>query len=153
MRVVVAPDSFKECLSAEQVARAMAHGVRAAVPGAEVVEVPMADGGEGTVRALVAATGGRLHRATVTGPLGEPVEAEFGVLGDGATAVIEMAAASGLPLVPPARRDPTRTTTRGTGELIAAALGLGVSKLIIGIGGYRGRRRRDGPGARRKAPR
>jgi len=135
MKVVVAPDSFKECLSAEAVARAIGRGVRAAAPDAEVVEVPMADGGEGTVRALVAATGGTLHRATVTGPLGEPVEAEFGLLGDGATAVIEMAAASGLPLVPPSRRDPTRTTTRGTGELIGAALDLGASRLIIGIGG------------------
>ena len=135
MKVVVAPDSFKECLSAEAVARAIGRGVRAAAPDAEVVEVPMADGGEGTVRALVAATGGTLHRATVTGPLGEPVEAEFGLLGDRATAVIEMAAASGLPLVPPSRRDPTRTTTRGTGELIGAALDLGASRLIIGIGG------------------
>ena len=135
MKVVIAPDSFKECLAAEEVAAAMASGVRAGAPGAEVVCVPMADGGEGTVRALVAATEGRLYRATVSGPLGEPVEAEFGVLGDGATAAIEMAAASGLPLVPPDRRDPTQTTTRGTGELIRAALGLGVRRLILGIGG------------------
>ena len=134
-KVVIAPDSFKECLAAEAVAAAMAEGVRAAAPQAEVLCVPMADGGEGTVRALVAATGGALHRARVTGPLGEPVEAEFGVLGDGATAVIEMAAASGLPLVPPARRDPTQTTTFGTGELIRAALGLGVAHVILGIGG------------------
>ena len=135
MKVVVAPDSFKECLAAEAVAAALTRGVRAGAPGAEVVEVPMADGGEGTVRALVAATDGRLHRATVAGPLGEAVEAEFGVLGDGATAVIEMAAASGLPLVPPDERDPTKTTTRGTGELIRAALGLGVRRLVLGIGG------------------
>ena len=135
MKVVVAPDSFKECLSAEHVARALARGVRAADPEAEVVCVPMADGGEGTVRALVAATAGRLHQARVTGPLGGSVTAEFGVLGDGSTAVIEMAAASGLPLVAPERRDPTQTTTRGTGELIAAALDLGVDRLILGIGG------------------
>jgi glycerate kinase len=134
-KIVIAPDSFKECLAAEAVAAAMAAGVRAAAPDAEVVCVPMADGGEGTVRALVAATGGTLHRATVTGPLGEPVEAEFGVLGDGRTAVIEMAAASGLPLAPPARRDPTRTTTYGTGELIRAALDLGARRLLLGIGG------------------
>jgi len=135
LKVVIAPDSFKECLPAEDVAEAMARGVRAAAPQAEVVCVPMADGGEGTVRALVAATGGTLRQAAVTGPLGEPVEAEFGLLGDGQTAVIEMAAASGLPLVPPDRRDPTRTTTRGTGELIQAALDLGARHLILGIGG------------------
>ena len=135
MKVVVAPDSFKECLAAAHVARAMARGVRAADAEAEVVCVPMADGGEGTVRALVAATGGRLHKARVTGPLGERVTAEFGVLGDGSTAVIEMAAASGLPLVAPERRDPTQTTTRGTGELLLAALDLDVGRLILGIGG------------------
>jgi glycerate kinase len=135
LKVVVAPDSFKECLSAPQVAEAMADGVRAAAPDAQVTSVPMADGGEGTVQALVAATGGALHNATVTGPLGEPVEAEFGILGDGETAVIEMAAASGLPLVPPERRDPTRTTTFGTGELIRAALDRGARHLILGIGG------------------
>ncbi|HUT37652.1 MAG TPA: glycerate kinase [Planctomycetota bacterium] len=135
MKIVIAPDSFKECLAAEAVAEAMARGVRVAAPGAEVVCVPMADGGEGTVRALVAATGGRLRQARVTGPLGEPVEAEFGLLGDGTAGVIEMAAASGLPLVPLERRDPTKTTTWGTGELIAAALGLGAERLILGIGG------------------
>jgi len=135
LKIVIAPDSFKECLAAEAVAEAMARGVRVAAPGAEVVCVPMADGGEGTVRALVAATGGRLRQARVTGPLGEPVEAEFGLLGDGTAGVIEMAAASGLPLVPLERRDPTKTTTWGTGELIAAALGLGAERLILGIGG------------------
>jgi len=149
LKVAIAPDSFKECLAAEAVAAAMARGVRAALrqaqggvspsnaaaPEAEVVCVPMADGGEGTVRALVAATGGELRRAAVTGPLGGPVEAEFGLLGGGGAAVIEMAAASGLPLVPPGCRDPMRTTTYGTGELIAAALDLGVKQLILGIGG------------------
>jgi glycerate kinase len=135
LKVVIAPDSFKECLAAEAVAEAVALGVRAAAPGVEAVCVPMADGGEGTVRALVAATGGTLHRARVTGPLGELVEAEFGLLGDGRTAAIEMAAASGLPLVPPERRDPTKTTTFGTGELVRAALELGVERLILGIGG------------------
>lgn len=135
MKIVIAPDSFKECLAAEDVAEAMARGVRTAAPRAEVVTVPMADGGEGTVRALVAATGGELRLARVAGPWGEPVDAEFGLLGDGKTAAIEMAAASGLPLVPRDRRDPTRTTTFGTGELISAALDAEAERLILGIGG------------------
>jgi glycerate kinase len=135
MKIVIAPDSFKECLAADDVAQAMARGVRAAAAEAEIVCVPMADGGEGTVRALVAATKGALHQATVTGPLGEPVAAEFGLLGDGESAAIEMAAASGLPLVPPNRRDPTKATTFGTGELVRAALDLGADRLILGIGG------------------
>ena len=100
MRVVVAPDKFKGSMTALQAAEAMAHGVAAAVPGASIDRVPMADGGEGTVDALVAATGGSYREARVTGPLGEPVLARFGLLGDGLTAAIEMAAASGLVLVP-----------------------------------------------------
>jgi len=135
VKVVVAPDSFKECLSALQVAEAVARGLRRADAAAEVVLVPMADGGEGTVDAVVDATGGRRLRTTVTGPLGDPVEATFGVSGDGETAVIEMAQASGLPLVPPRRRNPLRTTTYGTGELIGEALAEGVRTVIIGIGG------------------
>lgn len=135
MKVVVAPDSFKGCLSAAEVARAIARGVRAALPHAQIILVPMADGGEGTVRSLIAATNGKLLRRSVIGPLGNTVRAEFGVLGDGKTAVIEMAAASGLPLVPPHKRNPLVTTTYGTGQLIAAALDLGCRKLIIGIGG------------------
>jgi len=117
----------------------MAEGVRTAAPDAEVVELPIADGGEGTVEAMVAATGGTIIPATVTGPLGEPVAAFFGILGEAGsaerTAVIEMAAASGLPLVPPERRDPRITTTWGTGELIRHALDLGCRRLLIGIGG------------------
>ncbi|MCX7598938.1 MAG: glycerate kinase [Armatimonadetes bacterium] len=135
MKVIVAPDSFKGCLLSAEVAAAIGEGVRRAVPKAEVIEVPMADGGEGTVQALVAATGGQLITRTVEDPLGEPVEAAFGLLGDGETAVIEMAAASGLPLVSPERRDPTATSTFGTGQLIRAALDLGVREIIIGIGG------------------
>lgn len=135
MRIVVCPDSFKDCLPAARVAAAMAAGCRRAAPGAEVLELPLADGGEGTVAALVAATGGRLVERRVSGPLGEPVTAAYGLLGDGLTAVIEMAAASGLELVPPALRDPRRTTTRGTGELIAAALDAGVRRIVIGLGG------------------
>ena len=150
MRVVIASDSFKESLSAEGVCQAIARGVLDAVPDAEVAVCPMADGGEGTVDALVAATGGSAIATEVCGPLGEPVRATWGMLGtqseDGATgpsqedgpsaaAVIEMAAASGLPLVPPDQRDPTLTTTYGTGQLVAAALDQGARRIILGIGG------------------
>lgn len=133
MKIIVAPDSFKGSCDAGEAAAAIARGVRRALSGALVVEVPVADGGEGTVAAMVQATGGRLERRTVTGPLGEPVEAFFGLFGE--TAVIEMAAASGLPLVPTERRDPRITTTYGTGELIRAALAAGARQIIIGLGG------------------
>ncbi len=135
MRIVIAPDKFKEALSAREVARAIERGVRRALPQAEIDLVPMADGGEGTVEALLAATGGASRRTIVTDPLGNRVEAAWGMLGDGTTAVLEMAAASGLALVPPDKRDPTRTTTCGTGELIRAALDAGASRILIGIGG------------------
>jgi glycerate kinase len=135
MRVVVAPDKFKGSLSAPDAARALARGVAAAAPGAEIDLVPMADGGEGTVEALVSATGGTFHEETVTGPLGAPVRAPFGLLGDGRTAVLEMASASGLVLVPRDRRDPLRATTRGTGELLLAAIATGARRVIVGIGG------------------
>jgi len=135
MRIVIAPDSFKGSLSAAEAAAAMGRGTRAAFPDAEIVEVPMADGGEGTVDALVAGTGGRIITHTVTGPLGQTVEARFGLLGDGTTAALEMAAASGLLLVPKEQRDPRITTTYGTGELIRAALDLGVGRIVCGIGG------------------
>ena len=135
MKIVVAPDSFKENLSAREVAEALATGVRDVLPDADVVVVPMADGGEGTVQALVDATGGRFETRQVTAPLGDETSARFGILGDGSTAVIEMAAASGLPLVPADRRNPLVTTTFGTGELIRAALDAGVDKVLIGIGG------------------
>jgi glycerate kinase len=135
MRIVIAPDSFKGSLSAQAAAAAMARGVRAVFPEAELRLVPIADGGEGTVDALVSATGGTIRETQVTGPLGEPVAARWGVLGDGTTAVIEMAAASGLSLVPAERRNPRVTSTRGTGELIRAALDAGLHRLIIGIGG------------------
>jgi glycerate 2-kinase len=135
MRVVVAPDSYKGSLTALAVAEAIERGVRAVFPRAEVVKVPIADGGEGTVDALVVATEGHLEERTVRGPLGEPVKASWGVLGDGETAVIEMAQASGLTLVPRERRDPRATTTYGTGELVRAALDAGLRKLVVGIGG------------------
>lgn len=135
MRIIVAPDSFKGSVSALGVANAMEAGIRAVFPQAEVCKVPIADGGEGTVEALVTATGGQIISQEVTGPLGTPVEAIWGVLGDGETAVIEMAAASGLTLVPQGRRDPRITTTYGTGQLMKAVLDRGIGKLIIGIGG------------------
>src|SRR6476646_5645533 len=122
MKVVIAPDKLKGSLSAPEAARAMARGVAAAAPGAVLDLAPMADGGEGTVEALVAATSGTFHEAGVSGPLGEPVRARFGMLGDRRTAVVEMAAASGLVLVPREERDPWRASTRGTGKLILAAI-------------------------------
>ncbi len=135
MRFIIAPDSFKGSFSAKEVAQAIAEGLREALPDAECDLVPMADGGEGTVEALIAATGGEIVKVRVTGPLGEPVDAFFGLLGDRHTAVIEMAAAAGLHLVPPEKRNPMVTTTYGVGELIKAALDAGCRKLIIGIGG------------------
>ena len=135
MRIVIAPQSLKGSLSAAEAGLAIAKGARAVYPEADITIVPMADGGEGTVQALVDATGGRIVEQIVTGPLGEPVTAFFGLLGDGRTAAIEMAACAGLPLVPPALRDPRITTTYGVGELIMAALDQGCRHFIIGIGG------------------
>ena len=135
MFFVVAPDSYKGCVSALGVAEAMERGILRVFPDARVRKIPIADGGEGTVEALVSATGGSLHTTEVIGPMGSPVMAQWGILGDGATAVIEMAAASGLPLVPHKARNPRVATTYGTGELIRAALDAGLRKIIIGIGG------------------
>lgn len=135
MKILIAPDSFKENLTAAAAATALAAGMAPLLPEATFDLVPMADGGEGTVDALVTATRGRRLAAVVTGPLGERVTAHYGVLGDGRTAVIEMAAASGLGLVPTARRNPLATTSYGTGELVRHALTQGIDTLIIGIGG------------------
>jgi len=135
MKIVIAPDSYKESLTALEVATAIAAGFREVFPRAEYLLLPMADGGEGTMAAMVAATGGTTIEVTVTGPLGEPVAASYGLAGDGRAAVIEMAAASGLALVPPDKRNPLQTTSYGTGELIRAALDAGSCHLIIGIGG------------------
>lgn len=135
LKIVIAPDSFKGSLKSPEVARAMAAGVRAALPDAVIVELPVGDGGEGTLDALVTATGGSFENHVVTGPLGEPVTARLGLLGDGETVFVEMAEASGLSLVPAAERDPYRATTYGTGELIRAALAIGRKRLLIGIGG------------------
>ncbi|GAB4171360.1 MAG: glycerate kinase [Geothermobacteraceae bacterium] len=135
MKILIAPDSFKESLDAPAAARAIAAGLRQGLPGAAGVCLPVADGGEGTARTLVEATGGRLVKMTVTGPLGDPVLAHYGLLGDGEVAVIEMAAASGLALVPPDRRDPAAATSFGSGELIRHALDAGVREIILGLGG------------------
>ncbi|EFM09610.1 glycerate kinase [Paenibacillus curdlanolyticus YK9] len=135
MKVVIAIDSFKGSLTSGQANEAAAAGVRDACPEAAIVTVPLADGGEGTVEALVRATAGQLVTLTVTGPLGKPLAASYGLLSDGRTAVIEVAAACGLTLVPPAERDPLKTTTFGVGELIADALSRGCTELIIGLGG------------------
>ena len=134
-KVVIAPDSFKESLSALEVAEAIERGFRQIFPQVQYVKLPMADGGEGTVDSMVAATGGEIVTVAVTGPLGQPVQAFYGLLGEGETAVIEMAAASGLHLAPKAQRDPRMTTSYGTGELILAALERGVKTIILGIGG------------------
>ncbi|UXJ51435.1 glycerate kinase [Pseudomonas citronellolis] len=134
MKLVIAPDSFKESLSAPEVAAAIARGWSRARPLDEILLRPMADGGEGTVDAVLAATGGERRECAVRGPLGAPVQAHWGWLEEGA-AVIEMAAASGLHWVAPELRDATRTTSYGTGELIRAALEAGARKIILGLGG------------------
>lgn len=136
MNIVIAPDSFKESLTAQQVCQAIATGISRVFPDSELQMVPVADGGEGTVQSLIDATQGKIVELNVTGPLGSPVPAFYGLLGDGSeTAVIEMAAASGLHYVPQGQRDPKLTTSYGTGELIKAALADGAKKIIIGLGG------------------
>ena len=135
MKIVVAPDSFKGSLTAVEVADAIEQGIREIFPEAEIVKIPMADGGDGTVQCLVTATGGKILKEKVTGPLGDEVLASYGILGDKKTAVIEMAEASGLTLVPENKRNPLITTTYGTGQLIKAALDQGCRKMIVGIGG------------------
>jgi len=134
-RVLIAPQSFKGSADAVAVAAAIARGVRTVWPDAETVELPLADGGEGTVRALVRATSGELRTARVHDPLLREIDAEWGVLGDRTTAVVEMAAANGLPLLREDERDPRITSTRGTGELILTAAMSGAHRIVIGIGG------------------
>ena len=135
MKIVIAPDSYKESLSALDVATAIELGFREIFPQAEYIKLPVADGGEGTVEAMVAATQGQIVEVTVTGPLGTQVEGFYGLSGDEQSAFIEMAAASGLELVLPEQRNPLITTSWGTGELIRHALDAGVKHIIIGIGG------------------
>jgi glycerate 2-kinase len=135
MKVIVAPNEFKGSLTAPAAAAAIARGVREVFPDAEIVEIPVADGGEGTVEALVTAHRGEYRSAAVEGPLGGPVQARFGLIDGGRTAVVEMAAASGLTLIPPERRNPEKTSTYGFGQLLDAARQSGVSGMIAGIGG------------------
>ena len=135
MRVIIAPDKYRGSLTASEAAAAIARGILRVDPVAELVPAPLADGGEGIDEALVTATGGTWYEAVVSGPLGALIQARFGLLGDRTTAVVAMAVASGLSLIGPERRDPVRTSTRGTGELIRAALESGITRLIVGIGG------------------
>lgn len=132
---VLAPDSFKESMTAKEVCEAMEIGIKRAIPDAECIHVPMADGGEGTVQSLIDATGGTLVKKEVTGPLGTKVVAGYGILGDGKTAVIEMAAASGIHFVTKETKNPLITTTYGTGELIKDCIEQGITDIILGIGG------------------
>jgi glycerate kinase len=135
MKFVLAPDSFKESMTAKEVSEAMERGIKKVIPDTECIQVPMADGGEGTVQSLVDATNGEIVEVEVTGPDGKRIKAMFGLLGDGKTAVIEMASASGIHLIKKEERNPLYTTTYGTGELIKAALDRGVNSIFIGIGG------------------
>ena len=135
LRVVIAPQAFKQSIGARDAALAIQRGVLRAIPDAETTLIPVADGGDGTLAALIETTGGRFFDAPVTGPLGEHRTAQWGVMGDGRTAVIEMALASGLALVPDDRRNPRTTTTFGTGELMRAALDGGFNRIIVGLGG------------------
>ncbi|MFN0315804.1 MAG: glycerate kinase [Burkholderiales bacterium] len=136
LRVLIAPSGFKESLSAKDVASHIAAGILCAMPQARIVKAPLVDGGEGFTEALVDATGGTMHHLVVTGPVGQPVESFFGFLGGRSekTAVIEMAAAAGLRLVPRDQRDPTKTTSYGVGELIRAALDAGAQRILLGCG-------------------
>ena len=135
MKIVIAPQAYKGSISALDAARAMAEGALRVVPDAETVLVPVADGGDGTLETLVEAMGGDIRSATVTGPVGKPVTAEWGALGDGRTAVIETARASGLALLSLDELDPLRATTYGLGELIREALDAGFRSFIVGLGG------------------
>ena len=138
MKFVLAPDSFKESMTAKEVCQAMENGIRKVLPDAKIISVPMSDGGEGTMESLIDATNGQKYAVKVTEPLGTPVTAHYGILGDQKTAIIEMAEASGLSYVPQDKRTPAtikKTTTFGTGELINAALKHDVTRVIIGLGG------------------
>ncbi|HEX7583997.1 MAG TPA: glycerate kinase [Prolixibacteraceae bacterium] len=135
MRIVIAPDSFKECMSASQVALAISEGIKRIVPDAKIFCIPMADGGEGTVEALVTATSGKIILTPSVDALNRPIQSFYGILGDGKTAVIEMAAASGIELLSPEERNPLLTSTFGTGLLLKAAIDTGFTEIILGIGG------------------
>jgi len=133
--IVLAPDSFKESITAREACEAMERGIKKVNSKITCIHVPMADGGEGTMQSLVDSTGGKIYSLRVTGPLGDEVEASYGILGDGETGILEMASASGIQLVPVGKRNPLISTTYGTGQLIKACLDQGVKRLLIGIGG------------------
>ncbi|MRG84974.1 glycerate kinase [Salinibacillus xinjiangensis] len=135
MKVLIAMDSFKGSISSIEGSKAISQGIHEVYPAAETVTLPLADGGEGTVEALVHATSGQWIEKSVTGPLGEPVEALYGISGDGKTAIIEVAAACGLPLIPRDSLDPLKATTYGVGELILDAIDKGCRHFIVGLGG------------------
>jgi len=135
MRIVIAPDSFKECLSATSVAAAISAGVKKVNPEAEMVCLPVADGGEGTVEAIVSATNGMIKETLSVDALNRPIQSFYGILGDGKTAVIEMAAASGIELITPEERNPLITSTYRTGLLLKAAIDNGFKNIILAIGG------------------
>lgn len=135
MKIIIAPDSFKESMTAKEACEAIEKGMKIALPNAEFIKVPMADGGEGTTQSLVDATEGKMYFVETTGPLGEKVKSKFGILGNGEIAVLEMASTSGLELVPREKRNPMITTTYGTGELIKKAMDMGAKTILIGIGG------------------
>lgn len=135
MKFVLAPDSFKESMTAKEVCQAMEKGIKKANDKITCIHVPMADGGEGTMQSLVDATNGKTYSLKVIGPLGREVDAMYGILGDNETGILEMASASGIQLISPEERNPLKSTTYGTGQLIKACLDHGVKKLLIGIGG------------------
>ncbi len=135
MKILIAPDSFKDCLPASEVALSIELGILKVFPDAEIIKIPLADGGEGTVEALVNATGGKIINIQVHDPLMRKIDSFFGILGNSKTAIIEMAAASGIELLTEKERNPWLTTTFGTGELIKAALDFGCQTILIGIGG------------------
>lgn len=135
MKILIAPDSFKDCLPASEVALSIELGIRKVFPDAKIIKIPLADGGEGTVEALVNATGGEIINIQVHDPLMRKIDSFFGILGNRKTAIIEMAAASGIELLTEKERNPWLTTTFGTGELIKAALDFGCQTILIGIGG------------------
>ena len=135
MKIIISPQGFKGGISGLEAAKAIERGVLAAAPDTETVLLPVADGGDGTLHALVDATGGEIFSSTVTGPINQQVEAQWGVMGDGRTAVIEMARASGLAMVPQRRRNPKTTTTLGTGQILKEAIERGFNRIIVGLGG------------------
>ena len=135
MKIILAPDKFKGCMKSPQICEILRRAFKEVFPSAEIVSLPMADGGEGTVEALLAASGGELRSVKVAGPMGKPVDAQFGLYNNGRSAVMEMSSASGLELLTRRDLNPLKASTRGTGELIKAILDCGVGDITIGIGG------------------